>query len=906
MIRLLLLLPVVLVLARMTVEWLWFGQFGWQDVLLTRWALQATAGCSAIAVAWGVQQWRRPWLVSPTMPSAPATPIRSLRGWRFTAALGLSSLGQAASTILLLLLALQAIQGGSMAWHWSPALGALTLLALILRRLRPWLWRSSAAAAVVVTARSWSIWAQALSIPDAGLHDPVLDADLSFALGRFAGLRLLLGLALLVETSALCSVLNERLMRAPALSNWQVDLTADEHRRLRQGAAAVLFSGALWVWLLRHQVLWSQHGIVAGAGWLQVNLTLPLRLVLALVLLILSVAVGVGQPRWLVRQFPSVIGVGLALLLCVDGVLAPMARWLVVNPQELSLESPFIAQAIQSTRQAFQLDAIQRKTFVPASRLTTEDLNLGASTLDNVRLWDSAPLLETNRQLQQLRVYYRFNHAVVDRYPLRPDQQTSQQVILSARELDQSRLPRRSKTWLNRHFVFTHGYGFTLSPVNAKAEDGLPAYFISDLGSDIRIEGNDALAIRRDDVLNAVPADRASLYFGMLPAPYAITGAGVDEFDYPDGDENVFSRYDGGAGIQLQSPWHRLAAALYLHEPRLLTTQSISSDSRLLIRRELRQRIKAIAPFLDLRGDPYLVSVPIEPGTPGYQSNQNQYWIVEGYTHATTYPYSAAAGEKDDDRYLRNAVKIVVDAYNGSIHFYVNEPNDPLIQGWIRLFPSLFESIESMPAVLRGHLRVPEELFNIQVRQLQRYHVTDPRSFYSGDDVWEVPMEMYGREQVPVVPYHVSAQVDDNESSEFLLLQPLTPQARPNLNAWLAARNDGDHYGELLQYEFPRDQPILGPEQVQALINQDPDISQRFGLWDRGGSEVVQGNLLVLPIGQSLLYVEPVYLRASKGGLPSLQRIVVSDGQRIAMAETLPLAIAELKQKTPPEQVRRG
>ena len=900
MIRLLLLLPVGLILARMTVEWLWFGQFDWQDVLVTRWVLQATGGAAAVITLLLIQRWRQPWLTAPVATTTgPDTEGSVLSGWRLSVALLLSCVGLAASTTVLTLLAIRAVQGSQVLWHLGPALAALSLLALTMRRLRPWLWRVSAAAMVVMTSRSWPIWVQAIVIPDSGLNDPVLGADLSFALGRFAGLRLALGLLLLLQTSALCSVLTERWLRAPVLSNWQIVLSSHERRRLRQAAGVVLLSVGLWVWLLRHQVLWSQHGIVAGAGWLQVNFTLPLRSATALVLLILSLVVISGQPRWIVRRLPQVLGGGLAILLVLDGGLAPMARWLVVNPQELSLESPFIAESIQATRQAFQLDAIQRQTFVPASRLTADDLQQGASTLNNVRLWDSAPLLETNRQLQQLRVYYRFNHAVVDRYPLRPDPETAQQVILAARELDQSRLPRRSKTWQNRHFVFTHGYGFTLSPVNAKAEDGLPAYFIRDLGSEIRIEGNNELSIERDDVLAAVPADRASLYFGMLDAPYAITGAGVDEFDYPEGDENVFSRYDGQAGIRLRSPWHRLAAALYLHEPRLLTTQSITHDSRLLIRRELRQRIKAMAPFLDLRGDPYLVSVPIDPGASGYDSTQHQYWITEGYTHSTTYPYSAAAGQNDNDRYLRNAVKIVVDAYNGSIHFYVNEPNDPLIQGWRRVFPSLFESIDAMPSVLRGHLRVPEELFNIQVRQLQRYHVTDPRSFYSGDDVWEVPMEMYGREQVPVVPYHVSAQVEDNESSEFLLLQPLTPQARPNLNAWLAARNDGEHYGELLQIEFPRDKPILGPEQVQALINQDPDISQRFGLWDRGGSEVVQGNLLVLPVGHSLLYVEPVYLRASKGGLPSLQRVVVSDGKRIAMAGTLPKAITELIKKTP-------
>ena len=242
----------------------------------------------------------------------------------------------------------------------------------------------------------------------------------------------------------------------------------------------------------------------------------------------------------------------------------------------------------------------------------------------------------------------------------------------------------------------------------------------------------------------------------------------------------------------------------------------------------------------------------------------------------------------------------MVDAYNGSVQLYISEPDDPLIQGWARVFPQLFQTLEQMPSSIRDHLRVPEELFDVQVKQLQRYHVEDPRVFYSGDDVWQVPLEVYDGEQITVRPYHITAQVLDRSSSEFLLLQPLTPLARPNLTAWLAARNDGDNYGKLVQIDFPKDTPILGPEQVQALINQDPEISKVFGLWDRGGSQVVQGNLLVVPVGQCLLYVEPVYLRASKGGLPSLTRIVVSDGRSIAMADTLPDAIDRLMQKTLP------
>jgi uncharacterized membrane protein (UPF0182 family) len=509
--------------------------------------------------------------------------------------------------------------------------------------------------------------------------------------------------------------------------------------------------------------------------------------------------------------------------------------------------------------------------------------------------------LETNRQLQQLRVYYRFSNAAVDRYPLIPDSDTSQQVIISARELDQSALPRRSKTWQNRHFVFTHGNGFTVSPVNTRGTDGLPSYVISDLGSNTRIEGNRDLGIKRKDVEAAIPAQNAALYFGMLPSPYAVVPTEVDEFDYPDGDLNVYSHYAGSAGVPIGSLIQRLCASIYLAEPRLLTTKAIQKDSRVLLRREVRQRIRAIAPFLDLRGDPYLVSVPgdnLELGTSGNRI-QHQFWIAEGYTHSATYAYSAAVSKTDSDRYLRNSVKVVVDAYNGSMRLFVSEPDDPIIKSWQKLFPQLFESIESMPNILKAHLLVPEDFFKVQVSQLQRYHVEDPRIFYSGDDVWQVPLEVYGGEQISVEPYHITAQIEGNNSSEFLLLQPLTPLARPNLTAWLAARNDAEHYGELLLIDFPKDRPILGPEQIQALINQDPEVSKVFSLWDGGGSELVQGNLLVLPVGTSLLYVEPVYLKATKGGLPSLVRIVVSDGRGIAMDVNLSAAIDRLIKKTP-------
>ena len=577
-----------------------------------------------------------------------------------------------------------------------------------------------------------------------------------------------------------------------------------------------------------------------------------------------------------------------------------------MRPREFALQESYLKNAIEATQWGFQLDQIKSQVDDP-SRFSPTDREEGASTLENVRIWDSGPLLEANRQLQQLRVYYRFSNAAVDRYPLNQDSDSSQQVIVSARELDQSALPRRSKTWQNRHFIFTHGYGFTVSPVNERRDDGLPSYFIKGLGTETKIAGNPALGIERSEVEEEIPVGDAALYYGMLPSPYAIAPTDIAEFDYPEGDINVMTHYQGSGGVPIGTWLQRCAAAVYLREPRLLFTNAINADSKLLIRRDVRSRVKAIAPFIDFRGEPYLISIPNPQqgsiNTINQNSNQrqqHQYWVVEGYTHSSTLAYSAAVSSDDSDRYLRNSVKAIVDAYNGSIRFFVSEPDDPIVNAWSRGFPNLFEPMQAMPRLVRDHRRVPEDFFNVQVNQLKRYHVDDPQIFYNGDDVWQVPSEIYGGQKINVEPYHITAQVQGNDNSEFLLLQPLTPLARPNLTAWLVARNDGDHYGELELIDFPKDKIILGPEQVQALIHQDPDVSEQFGLWDQDDLELVQGNLLVLPVGSGLLYVEPVYLRTRKVGLPSLARIVVSDGRLVAMDQDLNLALDQLMKKAPP------
>ena len=905
-----LLIPLIVIVSRLQVEWYWFDQFDLGSVYAKRFFLQLAGALFAFLFVGSCALWRQSWLRQPESEKEERSPV--LSGYRY---------GFCLFACFLVLLSVLGIETRlawlawnepfSLAYWWSLPFSTgwplLSLSILVLTLIMFGLTRSrrlglaqiyGSVCLCLIVARSWGLWSLALSIPDLGRVEPMLGSDLSFGLGRFSAIALGLELVLLQLSLTLSTALWTRLTRSTCLSDWVFPgLSVRQRHGLRPGFGLVLFTCSGLMWLSRHQLLWTQHGIVAGAGWLDVHLLLPLRSVGSLALFVLALFVLPSPfPRLRRRQVRLILASIAVASFGLEMVLFPLMNWLVVRPRELQLERPYISRAIEATRHAYQLDAIETEYFDPSTRLSPEDLEDGESTLRNIRLWDSQPLLASNRQLQQLRVYYRFTNAAVDRYQLRPDLLERQQVILAARELDQAALPKRSRTWQNRHFVFTHGFGFTLSPVNSRAADGLPDYFISDIGRSERIHGNDFLEISRADVKKNVPIGRPALYFGMLPSPYAVAPTQIEEFDHPEGDENTYNHYSGSAGIPLASLWQRIAASIYIRDPRLLNTGVLQPDSHLLLRRDVKKRVNALAPFLQLKGDPYLVSVPMESGLDRYQEDQHQYWIIDGYTSSNTYAYSSTLPDGQKMRYVRNSVKVIVDAYNGSVHLYVSEPDDPIIRGWQKVFPKLFQPLESMPTSLRKHLMVPSSLLELQVQQLLRFHVTDARIFYSGDDVWQVPQELYGTTQIPVAPYHITAQLKRSLDSEFLLLQPLTPLARPNLSGLLAARSDADHYGELVLMRFPSDVPIFGPEQVQALINQNPTISQQFGLWDRAGSQVVQGNLLVVPLGNALLYVEPIYLRARRGGLPTLTRVVVSDGSRVVMADDLSTGLEVLFQ----------
>ncbi len=898
--------------ARGWVEWQWFGQFGWGAVQLRRWLLQAVGLVLGLALAAGLQMWLA-WLWR--RPAAgPADPTRfALAPVPYLLVLLTLAAAQVLSLLLLLRLAQRLLLDpfdprrlhGLVALAELPWLPVLVVAVPLLLALLRWplvaprlLAGLAGGATAVALARGWGVWSLALLAPDSGLLEPMLGADVSFALLRFPALALALtlaaGLGVNVGTAALWGLL----ARPPQLSDGRFGgFSAAQLRALRQPWGLAALALAAGFWLGRHQLLLSTLGSVPGAGWADVHVSLPLRTIAALLALITGVLLLLPLPRrgWRSRTF-LLSGALLLLVLLLEAVLLPTLQLLVVNPRELERETPYLARSIDATRAAFQLDRINTRNVNPNERLTRADLEKSQATIRNIRLWDSQPLLVTNRQLQQLRVFYRFSEPTVDRYAIAsgtgPPQQ--QQVIIAAREVDSSGLQAAARTWLNRHLVFTHGQGFTVTPVNTSTPDGLPEFFISDLGANSRISGSPDLDISREQVKAAFPVGEPSLYFGTLPGSYALAPTEVREFNFPEGDENFYTHYSGAAGVPLRSTAARLAAAAYLSEPRLLVNGALTADTRLLLRREVRERVRRLVPFVDFEAEPYLASVRLGGEAGPFRAGQHQFWIVDGFTTSRTYPYSAPVPGRPDVRYLRNSVKAVVDAYEGQVALYVTEPNDPLIAGWQRLFPELFQPLEAMPQALQAHIRYPIPQFELQTTQLLRYHVTDPAVFYSGDDVWQIPKEIYGSELVPMEPYHISGQLATDQRPEFLLLQPLTPLARPNLVAWLAARSDAPNYGKLEVLRFPSQTPILGPEQITALINQNPKISQQFGLWNRSGAEVIQGNLLVMPVGQALLYVEPVYLKARQGGLPTLTRVVVSDGTRIAMESTLARAIDAL------------
>lgn len=911
---LLLLVTGLVMAARLTIEWHWFAQFGFEAVLLRRQLLQLLAFVVVFGLGSFLQlrQLQRCWRLrdQPRRTPPPPSPLlamgsrglvavlllllltlatglcflwvqaRELIGDPFNAQLvaGLSVVGRVQPAVVLLLSALLILP----LWRWP-----LTGLRLILG--------AALAASATALARGWSLWLPALLAAPFGEVDPLTGLDLSFTVLRIPALRLLLSVLLVQALVGAAACLLITLSAGTALTDLRFPgLSRDQQRVLQPQFSLLGLISSVRLALAPFDLMVEGTGVASGAGFVDLHLRLPLRLLLALLLLLVAMAMALPLRRQRLRR-GLVIGLGAAGLLVplLEAVLTPIAQRLLVQPRELAVEFPYLTRTIAATRRAFGLERVRTVTLAPRQQITAADLATGPGTIANIRLWDSQPLLATNRQLQQLRLYYTFSSAAVDRYPLHRDGEAGvrQQVLIAAREMDTGALPSGSRTWLNRHLVFTNGHGFTVSPVNTAGPDGLPIFLVRDLGRSRKVRGSPAIGVSDAQAAQALPIGNPSLYFTSGPAPYVIAPTRVEEFAYPEGELNIYTHYTGRREISLANPWLKLAAAVYLNEPRVLFSGALTDQSRLLLRRQVNRRLEALAPFLRFEGQPYLVTVRL-PERDGYRSSQHQYWLLDGFTTSRSYPYSDP--NPAGIRWFRNPVKAVVDAHDGRLWIYVSDRSDPVLKTWQRAFPELFQSLDRMPRPLQDHIRVPQSQFSIQAERLLRYHVTDTRTFYNGDDVWSIPVEIYGNKQVPVSPYHVTMQLPGKNQAEFVLLLPFTPLRRPNLVGWLAARNDQPHYGELVLVRFPQQRLLLGPQQISSLTDQDPQISFQFGLWNRFGSRLFRGNMLVLPIGNGLLYVEPIYLQSEGNSLPTLVRVVVSDGRRFVMEKDLSEALKQL------------
>ncbi|PKN33076.1 MAG: UPF0182 family protein [Deltaproteobacteria bacterium HGW-Deltaproteobacteria-19] len=714
-----------------------------------------------------------------------------------------------------------------------------------------------------------SLWDDILLFQNAlnvGVNDPVFGKDIGFYLFQYS---LFDSLKQVVDFCLILAVLVTGifyfLSGGVLLTQRQIRVDPRVTRHLGFLLGLLIVNMGFGFYLDSLRMLYSDHGVVFGASYTDVHA----RLLGYRILTVLAPLAGIGVILGIHKKSMkwATIPLGLAFVVYFLGVAIYPAvlQKFKVAPNELLLEAPYIENNIRLTRLGYDLDRIQEIPFDVAYNLTGRDIDRNDATIRNIRLWDHAPLLRTYSQLQQIRTYYRFMDVDNDRYTV---DGKYLQVMLSPRELSYNDLP--SKTWINERLIFTHGNGLTLGPVSRISKEGLPEFFIKDIPPASETD----LKVKRPEI-----------YYGEMSNDYVIVKTKIPEFSYPTPEGNIYTSYAGTGGVSAGSLARRLLFSMKFQTEKIFFSSDITAESKILIYRNVRERIRKIAPFLIFDADPYLV----------INEEGKLVWMVDAYTASSRMPYSKPAPRTNplvrNANYIRNAVKVTMDAYDGNVLFYISDPGDSIIQVYMRIFPKLFRSLDEMPADLKRHIRYPQSLLQLQASMYSAYHMTDPKVFYNKEDLWEVPIfnEKY------MQPYYTIMKLPDAKREEYILLLPYTPAKRDNLAAWLAARCDAPGYGKLVVYTFPRDRLIFGPKQVDARINQDSYISQQLTLWSQHGSRVIRGSLLVIPIERSLLYVQPLYLAASDAvGLPELRRVIVAYENEVVMEENLDLALQRL------------
>lgn len=711
-------------------------------------------------------------------------------------------------------------------------------------------------------SNSWLTFLYYFNRVDSGYADPIFGKDVSFYLFTIPAYETISSILMFILVASLAlSALNYLLKGAVFMTQRGIIFERSASAHLSVVGSLIFLVLALKTYTGMYTLLSSSHGHVAGATYTDVHAVIPfmkIRIVVAIASAVLLLG------NIFLRR--NLVIVGTAMLYLVvsfigNSVYPAIIQKFVVAPNELVKETPYITNNISSTKKGFGLDRVEERDISGSTTINRDDITKNSATIKNIRLWDHKPLLDTFSQIQEIRTYYDFTMVGNDRYLINGEYR---QTMLSPRELSTESIPTRN--WINETLSFTHGYGLTLGPVNQVTPEGLPVLLIKDIPP-VSTAAN-------------IKVSRPEIYYGKLSSKYVIVNTKSKEFDYPSGEANVFTEYSGNSGVLIDSFFRKLAFSVHYGSLKLFLSNDITGKSRILFNRNILERVSKVMPFLRFDHDPYMV----------VSDDGQLYWMYDAYTMSRRFPYSQPVG--NGMNYIRNSVKVTINAYDGSMKFYMADKDDPIIRTISRIFPGTLQPMSEMPADLRKHVRYPLDIFGIQTMVYSTYHMEVPQIFYNKEDQWEIPA--MGKSEELMEPYYTIMKLPAEKKEEFILMLPFTPKKKDNLSAWMVARSDGEDYGKLVVYRFPKDRLVYGPKQIVARINQDTEISRQVSLWDQRGSQVIQGTLLVIPIENSLIYVQPLYLRADKGKIPELKRVVIAYENRIAMEETLDAALSKI------------
>jgi uncharacterized membrane protein (UPF0182 family) len=714
----------------------------------------------------------------------------------------------------------------------------------------------------------WSDFLQFIHASSFGIKDPVFGKDASFYVFKLPVYRYIVSLYLMIVVITVVGVLVSYFLDSAIglLTGNKLKVSARAKNHLIRLTGFFMLGISASFFLKLYDNLYSSQGPAYGPSYVTVHAQIPADWAIFAMSVVLTILLFLMP---LIKKYKLLLysaGLWLAILVGFVWIYPGIVEQYEVKPTELSKETPYILNNIKFTREAYGLSKVRVKPFPVDQSLTYQDIKENRSTIENIRLWDRRPLIQTYKQLQEIRLYYDFKSVQIDRYHF--DKYT--EVALAARELPVSQIPARAQTWVNEHLIYTHGYGVVMNPVNKVMPDGMPDLIMKDIPP---------------TTTTPLSLKQMAIYYGEETDQYVLVNTNVKEFDFPRGDKNVYTEYMGDGGVRISNLFRRILYAWKFSDVKILLTGYLTPKSRIMFYRNIVKRDQTIAPFLTYDTQPYLVV-----GKDG-----QLYWIHDAYTTSNMFPYSEPVSQSqigNSFNYINNSVKVVINAYSGDVSYYVINPNDPIVVTLQKIYPRLFKPFSAMPDFLKAHIRYPTDLFNIQTQIYNVYHMTDPKVFYNQEDYWEVP-DASGDNgaRTKMFPYYVIMRLPGTTNEESILMLPLTPSKKDNMIAWMCARCDVPNYGELIVYTLPKDKLVYGPIQIEGRINQKPDISAELTLWGQHGSLVFKGNQLVIPINNSFIYVEPMYLQSQEGQIPELKRVIVIYKDQIEMRETLDEAL---------------